>query len=403
MANKYLVPGGNGQWTNSSNWSTTSGGPSGAGQPNAIDDVIFDANSMNAPITINATANCLTLFMSNYTGTITYSAALNVAQGFEYSVGTITAGSNTLNLGNNTSTPASACAVNFNGVTHNANLSFNNTNGTGCTYTITGDLNVMGLVNFANNNLGGSGVKATVNGGNILCNAGFGIYGNGNRWITGTSQIRFVGSGSGNFTSGVSAFFLNMSIVFAKTGGTINMTSGAIYTRGTNITYISGNFTNFLLAVNTGSATLDTNTMVWSAVSIGGGTLTNNSTLNISGSLNVGTNANIGGTGDINCNSLVNTTSFSLTVGKTVYIASAWTSVATAASPFLISSATIGVQVNIILASNATQNIAHTNARDINSSGGKTIYSYRVASLINTINWATLPIITTVNTKSMIQ
>jgi len=397
MATKYLVSGGNGIWSNSSNWSTTSGGPSGAGQPNAVDDVIFDANSLNAPITITSTANCFTVFMSNYTGTITYSAALNVAQSFEYSAGMTTAGSNTLHLGNNTSTPASVCAVNFNGVTHNASLSFNNTNGANCVYTITGDLNVMGNVNFANSNLAGSGVKATVNGGNILCNAGFGIYGNGNRWISGTSTIYLVGSGSGNFTSGVSAFFLNMNIIFQKTGGTIDMTSGAIYTRGTGITYVSGNFTNFLLAVNTGSATLNTAGMTWSNVSCGGGTMSNNtllSTLNLS----ITSALTIGGAGDINTNTMFNSSSFGLGNGKTLNISTTWSSVATAAAQFTVSSPA-GAKIN--LSTSAVQDIAHTNAVNIDSSGGKTIYSYRVVTLTNTINWATLPIITTINTNSI--
>lgn len=397
MATKYLVSGGNGLWSNSNNWSLTSGGPSGTGAPNAGDDVIFDANSMNAPMTVNTTSNCNSMFMSNYTGVFTYSAALNVLQAFEYSVGMTTAGASTLNLGNNTSTPASACSVNFNGITHNAALSFNNTNGTGCTYTITGDLNVMGLVNFANSNLGGSGVKATVNGGNILCNAGFGIYGNGNRWITGTSIIRFVGSGSGNFTSGVSAFFLNMSIEFAKTGGTIDMTSGAIYTRGTTITYTSGNFTNFLLACNVGSATLTTPGLTWSNVSCGGGSLSNNgllSTLNLS----ISSAFTIGGTGDINTNTMFNSTSFGLGNGKTLNISTTWSSVATAAAQFTVSSPA-GAKIN--LSTSAAQDIAHTNAVNIDSSGGKTIYSYRVVTLTNTINWATLPIITTINTNSI--
>lgn len=396
MANAYLVPGGNGIMNDPSNWSTTSGGASGYTLLTG-DDLIIDANSMNAPLaTRSGTYNSITF--TNYTGLFTLTQILTISQTYIYSPGMTTTGTATISVGSALLTTAT---INFNGVTHSGAFSFNNGSSAGTTYTIIGDMNVIGTVNFVNGNLSGSGTKITINGGNVLCNAGLGIFGNGNRWLSGSSTIYFVGSGSGNFTSGVSAFFQNMSIVFAKTGGTINMTSGSLYTRGTNITYISGNFTNFLLAVNTNSATLNTNSMIWSAVSIGGGTLTNNSTLNIANSFNIGTNNTINGVGDIYCNTLTNTTSFGLAVGKSLFINSSWTSVATAASPFLIYSASTGTQVNIVLATNATQDIAHTNARDINSNGGKTIYSYRVASLVNTLNWATLPIITTVNTKTI--
>lgn len=398
MANAYLVPGGNGFINDATNWSTTSGGPSGY-LPLSTDDLIVDINSNNAPlITRAATYNSLTF--SNYTGLFTLTQNITLSSGLTYSVGMTTTSTAIVAIG---ASSLSAAFINFNGVTHSGALSFNNGSSVNTVYTITGDLDVIGTVNFVNSNGGGSGVKITLSGvGRILCNSGFGIFGNGNRWITGM-DIWFVGTGSGNFTSGVSDFFLNMNLVFAKTGGVLNMTVGSLYTRGTNITYISGTFTNFLLAANVSSAVLDTEGMTWNSVSLGGGTLTNNSLMNVSGTFTVSTNTNIGGTGDISCANLTNTTSFSLTVGKTVYINSSWTSVATAASNFLVSSASVGTQVKIILASNASQDIAHTNARDINSNGGKTIYSYRVSSLTNTNNWATLPIITSVNTNTILR
>jgi hypothetical protein len=66
MALRYWV-GGTGTWDNTStaNWSTTSGGASGASAPTAADDVIFDANSNTGTndftVTLGTSPACLTL------------------------------------------------------------------------------------------------------------------------------------------------------------------------------------------------------------------------------------------------------------------------------------------------------------------------------------------------------
>lgn len=404
MATKYLVSGGNGDWTNSSNWSLTSGGPGGTGQPNSADDVIIDANSLNTPLRINAAVSTSSVYMSNYTGVMTYNNTLSVAQAFEYSTGMTTInGGGALTLGSAGGSPASVCSVNFNGVTHNAILNFNNLNLTLTTYTITGDLNVIGSVNFANSNLSGSGTKAVVNGGNILCNSGFSIYGNGNRWITGTSTIYFVGSGSGTFTSGVSAFFLNMNIVFQKTGGVINMTSGAIYTRGTGITYISGVFTNFILAINTSSAVLDTAGMTWASISVGGGSLTNNSLCTVSGTFSNSSALNIGGAGNFSLGNISSTNNLTFTSGVTVNVAGNVSIIGTAATPLIFGSSTSGVQINFYLNVDGTQDVAHVTASDVNSNGAKTIYDFRAPSLTNTNNWSLLPMQVGPNVKTILR
>ena len=402
MAIKYLVSGGNGLWSNSNNWSLSSGGPSGTGQPNAVDDVIFDANSLNAPITIGGTSNCFSVFMSGYSGTMTYNAALNVAKSFEYSSGMTITGTSNLALGNNTSTPASACYVNFNGVVHNANLSFNNTTAANTIYTIASDIHVLGTVSFANSNVAGSSAKATINGGNIYCYDGFSIYTNGNRWLNGTSNIYFVGGGSGNFTSGVSAF-IQVPIIFAKTGGTLNMTVGALYPHGATVTYISGNFTNFIAASNAGTNTFDTSGMVWSSFSVAGGAINLTSQLNVSGTFSNSISNTIGGVGGINCANLTTTGSLTLPAGSTTNISNTLTSVGTAAAPIVIGSSVSTVKANMILSNSGNQDVAHTNGRDIDSDGGTTIMSYRATSIVRCDNWSTLPIITSINTNSILR
>ena len=47
MADRYEVSGGNEKWSDTSNWSTSSGGSSGASVPGAADKAIFDGNSGN--------------------------------------------------------------------------------------------------------------------------------------------------------------------------------------------------------------------------------------------------------------------------------------------------------------------------------------------------------------------
>lgn len=399
MANAYWVSGGNGNINSSTNWSTVSGGTSGY-TPVAGDDLIVDANSLNAPMTTISGANYESITFSNYTGTLTLSAGTQTFKsGLVYSAGMTVTGTGGIGVGDSSRTTAT---INFNGVTHSGYFGFNNGTSANTVYTIVGDLNIIGTVSFANTNAAGSGAKSTLNGGRVLCNSGFSIYGNGNRWVNGTSQIWFVGNGTGSFSSGVSAFFL-IPVVFAKTGGVLNMTVGAIYPRGTSISYVSGTFTNFILASNVSTNTINTNSMIWSSVSVAGGAIILSSQLNVSGTFTISVAATIGGTGGITCTNFNTTATLLFPVGSTTTISGTLTSIGTAASPLLIGTVTPGQQANFILSSTGTQDVAHTNARDINSNGGKTIYSYRTTSLVNTNNWATLPIITTVNTNTILQ
>lgn len=399
MANAYLVPGGNGLINSSTNWSTTSGGPSGY-TPLSTDDLIADANSLNAPMTTVSGPTYETLTFSGYTGTFTIATGtITFRSGIEYSSGMTVTGTGQINIGGNGMTTAN---INFNGVTHSGNLIFNNGSTLNTVYTITGDLHVLGTVSFANINGAGSGAKATINGGNIYCYAGFSIYTNGNRWLNGSSAIYFVGGGSGSFTSGVSAF-IQVPVVFAKTGGTLNMTVGAIYPRGATVTYISGNFTNFIAASNVGTNTFDTEGMVWNSFAVGGGALNLTSQLNVSGTFSNSTSLTIGGTGGINCANLTTTDNLIFPAGSTTNISSMLTSTGTAASPITIASSTLTVKANMILSNSGNQDVSHTAGRDIDSDGGTTIMSYRAPSITRCDNWTTLPVITSINTNSILR
>lgn len=77
MANKFWV-GGTGTWssTNTTNWSTTSGGAGGAAVPNVSDIVTFDGSSGGGVVTVDSSINGAAiqqLVTSNFTGTLDFS------------------------------------------------------------------------------------------------------------------------------------------------------------------------------------------------------------------------------------------------------------------------------------------------------------------------------------------
>jgi phage gp45-like len=75
-------------WSSSSNWSTISGGASGAPVPTGSDAVVFDgASAFNAPCVMDVPVNVASLTISGYTGLIVQSASVNVSGGFTLASG----------------------------------------------------------------------------------------------------------------------------------------------------------------------------------------------------------------------------------------------------------------------------------------------------------------------------
>jgi hypothetical protein len=81
MAARYLVSGGDGDWSSTSNWSTSSGGPSGASVPTVADDIIIDINSSNVNMTVTSSSDSASITVSDYTGTIFLDNVLTVTHG----------------------------------------------------------------------------------------------------------------------------------------------------------------------------------------------------------------------------------------------------------------------------------------------------------------------------------
>lgn len=98
MANKYWINGGvDNLWATSGNWSTTSGGSGGAGQPTTSDVAIFDTNSANYACTISANEVCTDLrFEGTYTGTFTINNQLQTYGDVTFKTGMTLAGTGTL-------------------------------------------------------------------------------------------------------------------------------------------------------------------------------------------------------------------------------------------------------------------------------------------------------------------
>jgi hypothetical protein len=126
MANRFWV-GSTGTWdaSDTTHWSTTTGGAGGASVPGTSDAALFDANSGGGTVTVNATITIQSITCGAFTGTLDFSANNNnvtlSATGGMSAGGT---GTRTVNLGNGTWTlsATSGTVWNFGTVT---NLTFN--------------------------------------------------------------------------------------------------------------------------------------------------------------------------------------------------------------------------------------------------------------------------------------
>ena len=81
MSGRYWVASSAGTWNDTSNWSASSGGSSGASVPGASDDVFFDGNGTgDCTLNINASVASLNA-QSGYTGAIDFGTSNFTASG----------------------------------------------------------------------------------------------------------------------------------------------------------------------------------------------------------------------------------------------------------------------------------------------------------------------------------
>jgi len=389
MANRYLVPGGDGNFNSTTNWSTTSGGASGASFPVAADAVIIDANSLNTPLTINVLSNCLSFVCSNYTGTIFVNDTITTT-------GTLATGNITLSAGmtvTGTGTFAkrgtgTTGVITSNGVVFDCNFEFSNTGSV--TTLISGAMRVNGNLTFSLN----STFITTINTGTIS------LGGNliNNNPISGTATIQFIGSTTATITS-VATRFIQVNLVINKTG-ILNINDLYFGTR--TLTYTAGvvNHTGTIYA-NTG--TLNTNGIIWNNFSqTATVSLALSSKLTLADYIGTGSTCSFSGVGGFTVNnftlpSAASQASLNLTGGVTYTFLNSLTIFGTGSGiqngGYLRRTSGVGL-AKVVLATSAPCKLAYLNIQNIDASGGKGLIVVgledgdfnRGASVFNSIN-----------------
>ena len=234
MAARFWVTGGTGNWNSTTNWSTSSGGASGASVPGSADTAAFDASSGSGTVTLDISPDIQTLTCTGFTGTLAFGTntiSLN-------STGTIFTVATTMTVTGTpliicTNSSATARTITTTTVTEANSISFRITDGTGgLTLSSTGVFRNLDFTDGINP----TGFAAAL-GNNTLT-----IYGNfkastGMTRNAGTSAITFAAT-SGTKTIDLAGVTFDCPFIFNGVGGTFQlqaaMTSGA--TRTTTLT-----------------------------------------------------------------------------------------------------------------------------------------------------------------------
>ena len=241
MANRYWV-GGTDTWdaTAGLKWALTSGGIGGQAVPTSSDTVFFDANSGANTVTLGANANCLTLTMTGFTGTLAFST-------FKISI----AGNNaTVYVGATTFSTSGTKLLEF---TYSGATGTRTISPAGSTEANAVNISVIAgtdIVSIGNNlaSIDFTGFSGT------FSNAAKTIYGNltistGMTLSAGTGIITF-GATSGTKTITTNGKTLDFPVIFNGVGGifqlqdamtvgstrTINLTSGTLDMNNKNLT-----------------------------------------------------------------------------------------------------------------------------------------------------------------------
>lgn len=386
MANRYLVPGGTGDYDSTTNWSTTSGGASGASKPVAADAIIIDANSLNAPLTVNTLNACLSIDCSNYTGSLVVNNVLSingtgVSGLFRMSTGMTITGSGTIRR-IITAAGTGIPVIQSNSVIIDCNVEFV------ITASLTNINTVLTGAAVFNKNLLFSTVSTTVN--FTFSSGGLSIGGdltyNHRINLTTTS---FIGSTSCTILPNASTSTIGGNLVFNKSGGaTFNInnlytsTSSATYTYTAGIPNHTGTiFTNSGITWNTSG--MKWNIIQYNTVNVFSASQIRAITLQKVAVANWSFQSNIGG---------IDVDNFSFTVSgilrfrslTTVKINNSFIVTGAIASSIIVSASTASSPVTINLGSNAFMKIHRATFTDIIASN-KTLRAL-VTTLLRTVN-----------------
>lgn len=368
-AKRYWIAGSAAYWNNTANWSTSSGGGSGASVPGASDTAYFDGNGTgNDTFDINVSVRRIDV-AAGYSGTIVQgnktltlgtgggvfsggtfaggSAAISTSAAITISGCAFTSTSGTLTTGSNFTVSSGSFTHNSGKISFNASLtltisrtggvSFNNLDfvptAAASTFTVTSTttINVGGTLTI------GGTKTSTFSGGTMniqgnVTTASSTIAGGG-----GTTTFNFNGTGSQSLTGHATSVFGRVpSITVNKASGTLSLS--AIIATGGNWTHTTG-------TVNEGSAVMimygsptisggPTFYGVWlapgSTYTITGGTMTvkgllaygggattgpviNSGTINVTGNIDLSNHTNTTGTGGTGTIAIVGTTNQTFT------------------------------------------------------------------------------------------
>ncbi len=308
----------------------------------------------------------------NTAGTITFSGTVCFQERtLTYIAGTVNNAGSTLVVNN--ATTLNTIGINWNNVLFN---------GTSATLTLTTDLHCNQFTMGVNNK--------TINGANIY-NAG-NLYAPSNTGnVQGTSTIIMNGTGTINAAGGA---YFGINIII-NTIGTITLSS---FNYGiATFKYISGTIINSgTLTTVQGSATLDTAGMSFLNVSTNGSytTLSLPTLLTVTGKLSFPSNTTIiNGAGGFTCSGLsIGSGTLTLPAGVTNTVTATMSCLtATLAAKALINCSTVGGTKAILkLAQDAIQDNGYLSATDVDSSGGRSLWTYK-GVLTRTSNWNLMP------------
>jgi len=305
----------------------------------------------------------------NSTGTITIISQINVGGSLTWISGTVVTTGATLYIN------GTAISINLPSTITWSQLSIY-----GGTVTLLNNL-------YTTNLTVGVGGSPILNGFNIYIIGSLSVI--NNLACSGTTTLHLIGSGS--WAANSSYFELKNNIIINTTSSII-LTGDLNYSTGI-LTYITGAVTPPTTFNIWGASTLNTAGISWNNFNILGGIINLSSSLNVNNILYLGTYVSTTFTGsfgfntnDLNIVAAGRTINF--TSGITYNVNDYFSAIGTAGSKNNFISPSTSSYFNLALT--GSQNVSYTNATNIDSSGGQTIFSLG-STLTNTINWSNYP------------
>ena len=250
MATKYWTAGGSGNWSDSNNWSTTSGSGRTANTtaPGTTDAAVFDAISGSGTGTLDISPTIQTLTCTGFTGTLAFGTNTITLN----STGTVFVGATTMSVSGtpliilNNATTTATRTINAGAVTEANSISFNITAGSGtAVITITGGGAVRNL-NFTGFTGSHNSTSYTMYG-SLTLGTGMTVSAGSTTTFAATSGTKTITTNSvtidKNLTfNGVGGTFQLVGALTSGATRTTTLTNGTLDLNGNNLT--TGNFSS---------------------------------------------------------------------------------------------------------------------------------------------------------------